>query len=142
MIPGEATHVIQKISSTTSTVDAIFDSFHITSLKAHKVFLIKEMQALFSPSVTGILGANRDQSPLTNVIIEVGSTQQNEPNFFIGFMYKGSFFLNHQHHMPYPQKAFPPSYLVPPINNSCHQHYMQLQEKFKPTPSQESIEKI
>lgn len=72
MIPGDAVHFIKKISSTCNTSDDILSSFYIDGLFWHKIFIIDEVEAPFSETMSKMLTNSSKQSgTLTNVVLDV-----------------------------------------------------------------------
>lgn len=95
MIPGDTVHRVKKISSTVHRTDDILNSFYIEGLMPHKIFVIDEIQAPFSDSLSRILTHNnKDESILTNVIVEtrqhIFETSQNVYNTY--FTYNGKIY--------------------------------------------------
>ena len=72
MIPKDAVHHIKKISSSCNTIDKILSAFYIDKLFWHKIFIIDEVNASFSPTMSNLLSNNSQTSgTLTNVIVDV-----------------------------------------------------------------------
>lgn len=82
MLPGNAVHYLQKISSEHSTASDILDSFYLDGLAPRKIFMIKSIEAPFSDSLQALLGAQR--GILHDVVIE--STKEHYRKYF---MYSG-----------------------------------------------------
>ena len=97
MIPASAFHTLKKISSPTESVDNLLGNFlKLHKLQAPKVFVISQLEGMFSKKIYKCLPAARRRHEGLNAIDSLSWViivlSPNEPNESLYFCYNGGFY--------------------------------------------------